>query len=59
MDADQLTEFIRNKNDYKALEKCYLYNHKHFRNKDNQYRENYIKSFIYRSNFKTDSLKQF
>lgn len=35
MDAEQLTEFINNKNDFKALEKCYLYNHKHFRNKDN------------------------
>lgn len=33
--------------------------HKHTRYKDNLYRENYIKSFIYRSRFKSDSLKKF
>lgn len=59
MNSEELIEYINNKNDYKALEKCYLYNSKHSRNKDNIYRENYIKSFIYRSNFKTNTLKKF
>jgi hypothetical protein len=59
MSAEELIDYINNKNDYKAIEKCVFYNSKHLKNKSNMYRENYIKSFIYRSNFKTESLKKF
>ena len=56
MNYDQLIEYILNKNEYNALEKAFLNVHKLTRFKDNVYRENYIKSFIYRSRFKSSTL---
>lgn len=47
MNEDQLTEYIYHKNEYKALEKTLMNAQKHSRFKDNVFRENYIKSFIY------------
>lgn len=47
MNEDQLAEYIYNKNEYKALEKRFMDVQKHTRFKDNVFRENYIKSFIY------------
>ena len=59
MTHEQLVEYIDEKAAYKALVKEHVYQTGHTKDKDKEYRDNYMKSFIHRSEFKSKTLQKF
>mmetsp|Transcript_7183 Transcript_7183/g.12108 ORF Transcript_7183/g.12108 Transcript_7183/m.12108 type:complete len:1503 (-) Transcript_7183:75-4583(-) len=59
MTSDELREYLDEKNAFNALVRDHKYSYVQTREKDKEYRENYIKSFIHRSNFKSETLRIF
>lgn len=59
MTNDQITEYLDEKNSFAALNKEIEYQMGKMREKDKDFKENYMKSFIHRSNFLSDTLSKF
>ena len=59
MDQTLIDEFIDEKNSFNALEKSHFYKFGIDKEKDEEYRKSYLKSYIYRSNFKTSTFRKF
>ena len=59
MEYDEIQEFVDEKNTFKAMCKQHAYRVPTIRDKDKEYRDNYIKSFIHAKNFETDTLQKF
>jgi hypothetical protein len=55
----QLVEYIDEKAKFIALEKETFFEVGHTKDKEKEYRDNYIKSFIHRSEFESRTLKKF
>lgn len=55
----ELREYIDELNAFKAMEKEIYYRNQKLRDKDKEYRDNYTKSFIYRSKFHSKTLAKF
>ena len=59
MTPQQRNEFIDEKNAFNALCKEHSYKCKRLRDKDKEYRDTYLKSFISSMNFKSKALRKF
>lgn len=59
MNEDELVEYIDQKNAFKAHSKEYEYQNGIMKEKDKDFKENYMKSFIHRSNFVSKTLSEF
>lgn len=59
MNKKQLKEYIDELNAFKAMEKEIKYRSSRVRDKDKEYRDNFTKSFIHRSKFKSGTLGLF
>lgn len=59
MNEDELIEYIDQKNAFKALNKEIEYQIGIIKEKDKEFKENYMKSFIHRSNFLSKTLSEF
>jgi hypothetical protein len=59
MNEDELIEYIDQKNAFKALNKELEYQIGTIKEKDEEFKENYMKSFIHRSNFVSETLSAF
>ena len=55
----ELREYIDELNAFKAMEKEIYYRNQKLRDKDKDFRDNYTKSFIYRSKFNSKTLAKF
>jgi hypothetical protein len=55
----QLVEYIDEKAKFIAMEKETFFEVGHTKDKEKEYRDNYIKSFIHRSEFESKTLKKF
>ena len=56
---DQLQEYIDEKNAFLSMVKENDYQSAKVRDKDKDYRDNYLKSFVHKSEFKTRTLSRF
>jgi hypothetical protein len=59
MSHAQLVEYIDEKARFLAVEKETFFEVGHTKDKEKEYRDNYIKSFIHRSEFESKTLKKF
>ena len=59
MNERQLTDYIDEKKAFKALMNHHRYTTHHMRDKDKEYKDNYLCSFIHKSNFKSRTLDRF
>lgn len=59
MEYDEIQEFVDEKNTFKAMCKQHAYKVPYIRDKDKEFRDNYIKSFIHGQHFETDTLLKF
>lgn len=55
----ELADYIDEKNAFYALDREHKYESKFTREKDSEMRLNYLKSFIHKTEFKSDTLKKF
>jgi len=59
MTPEDLVEYVDEKNAFKAMEKEHEYQIGMIRDKDKEFRENYLKSFVHRRAFDTQALTKF
>ena len=59
MTREQVTEYVDEKAAFVAMVKENGYQSKRVRDKDKDYRDNYLKSFIHKSDFLSRTLKKF
>ena len=59
MDREELTEYVDEKAAFYAMVKENAYQSKQVRDKDKDFRDNYLKSFIHKSDFCSRTLKKF
>lgn len=59
MEDKQIVDYIDEKNAFASLEKEYQYQSGTIRDKDKEYKDTYLKSFIHRTIFKYTALKNF
>jgi hypothetical protein len=59
MTREQKDEFIDEKNAFNALVKEHSYKNRRLRDKEKEYRDTYLKSFICKKNFRSKSLRNF
>lgn len=59
MNEDDLFLYTTEKNFFKQLEQIHVYKFGNSKDKDQIYRNKYVTSFIYRRNFKTNTLIKF
>jgi len=58
-DRKAMDYYLTSKNEFNAMVKEHKYEIKGIRDKDKEYRDNYMKSFIHRSEFETKTLTLF
>lgn len=59
MDKDAIREYIDEKNAFNAIVKEHFYNNGQAKDKDKQFRDAYMMSFIHRREFQSKTLRNF